>query len=240
MADARVLKIYAGKVIAIDGPAGSGKSTIARRIAAALGFTYLDTGAMYRATAWIANEKKLDLTDQDNLHQLLVGWDVRLIVEEGKNKVYFGEEEITEAIRSAAVTARVSEVAAEPIIREFLVAVQRKYLKSGSVVLEGRDTGTVVAPRADVKIYLDAEMKTRAMRRMLEYIQDGKDTTLEEQTKKMSYRDQQDLNRAVGPLKKAPDAVVIDTTELNIEEVTDKVLRVCKARMSGAKAGSGK
>jgi cytidylate kinase len=232
MAGNAKLKKFAGKVIAIDGPAGSGKSTIARRVAERLGMEYLDTGALYRAVAWRALERKLDINNPDQLRELLSDWEIRLESDGPVTRVFYRDKEITEEIRSPEVTAHVSEVADHPKIREFLVLWQQKRIAGGGVVLEGRDTGTVVAPKADVKIYLDGNLRTRAERRLLEYAHRGVNTSLEEQVEKLAERDRRDFTRPVGALKKAEDAITIDTTNLNIEQVTDAVLRVCHARMA--------
>lgn len=231
--------MYAGKVIAIDGPAGSGKSTVARKVAQRLGFEYLDTGAMYRAVAWVAREENLDLADPENLRQLITGWNVRFEYDGELTRVFYGDAEITDAIRDEESTAGASDVARHPKIREFLVMLQKKRIATGSVVLEGRDIGTVVAPRADVKIFLDAAPRTRAERRLLEYAQRGIPSSLAEQMEKLAERDAQDSGREVSPLRKASDAITVDTTHLNIEEAVDAVLRTCKTRMAPAGTAGG-
>jgi cytidylate kinase len=234
MAGARSLKMFAGKVIAIDGPAGSGKSTIARHIARRLGFEYLDSGALYRATAWIVMEMNLEFSKPEDLRTLFSNWDVDLRSEGDETRVFFGEQEITTAIRSQAVTTLVSDVADHPKIREFLVLWQRKRIAKGGVIIEGRDIGTVVAPKADVKIYLDAELHTRAERRLLEYVRNGIDTTLAEQIEKLTERDRRDKDRPVGSLRKAPDSITIDTTNMNIDQAADAAIHACRTRMTAA------
>lgn len=234
------MKIYAGKVIAIDGPAGSGKSTIARKIAERLGFEYLDTGAMYRAVAWVMREEKLDPDKLDDFEYMRNNWDVTFHYDGVRTVVHYGSRDISEDIRNEEITAASSAVALRPRVREFMVALQQQRIARGSVVLEGRDTGTVVAPRAHVKIFLVADPRTRAQRRFLEYMQNGIATSVEEQLEKMAERDRQDAGRAVGPLAKAPDAIVVDTTELNIEEAVEAVLKVCKTRMSPAITSGGR
>jgi len=229
------LKMFAGKVVAIDGPAGSGKSTVARRVAQRLGFEYLNTGAMYRAAAWITLKKNLDLNRPEDLRTLLTDWDVRLENKRDQTLVFHGNEEITAALHTEEVTAQASEIALHPKVRESLVLWQKKKIAGGGVVLEGRDTGTVVAPRADVKIYLDAAPRVRAVRRLLEYARRGIHTTLVEQVEKLAARDRQDAQREAGPLRKAPDAITIDTTDMNIEEATEAAFQACRIRMLGVK-----
>jgi len=228
------LKKFAGKVIAIDGPAGSGKSTIARGVAERLGLEYLDTGALYRAMAWSALKEKLDVNNPAELDRLLAAWQVKLVSEGTQTQVFYAGQDITQEIRSPEVTTHVSEVADNPKIREFLVRWQQKRIAGGGVVLEGRDTGTVVAPKADVKIYLDGDLRTRSERRLLEYVHRGVSTTLDEQMEKLAERDRRDFTRPVGALKKADDAITVDTTQLNIEQVIDAVLRTCHTRMASA------
>ncbi len=232
--------MYAGKVIAIDGPAGSGKSTIARMVARRLGFEYLDTGAMYRAAAWVVREEKLNLADPQNLQRLVTGWKVSFIHDGELTRVYHRDREITEAIRDEEITASASDVARLPKIREFLVVLQKKRIATGSVVAEGRDIGTVVAPRADVKIYLDATPRTRAERRLLEYAQRGIPSTLKEQIEKLADRDKQDSERQASPLRKAADAILVDATKMNIEEAAEAVLLICKTRMVSAASSGGR
>jgi cytidylate kinase len=233
------LKKFAGKVIAIDGPAGSGKSTIARRVAERLGMEYLDTGALYRAVAWSALKNNMDVNNPEQLRELLSAWEVRLENDGELTRVFYAGEEITEGIRSPEVTTHVSEVADHPKVREFLVLWQQKRIANGGVVLEGRDIGTVVAPRADVKIYLDGELRTRAERRLLEYVRRGVNTSLAEQMEKLAERDRRDFTRPVGAFKKANDAITVNTTDMNIEQVTDAVLRICHMRMAQTYATGG-
>ena len=233
MAGNQPLKKFAGKVITIDGPAGSGKSTIARRIAQRLGFEYLDTGALYRATAWMAMELNLDISKPEDLRTLLSRWDIDLKSEGDQTQVFYGGQDISAAIRGPAVTTLVSDVADHPKIRDFLVLWQHKRIAAGGVIVEGRDIGTVVAPRAEVKIYLDATLHTRAERRLLEYVRKGINTTLAEQTEKLAERDGRDKNRPVGALCKAADSITVDTTNMNIDQATDAVMQVCRVRMSG-------
>lgn len=226
-------------MIAIDGPAGSGKSTVARQVARRLGFEYVDTGAMYRAAAWIAVKKNLDPGRPEDLRTLLNSWDIRTEDGGDQTRVFYGGREITAEIRTEEVTTRASEVALNPKVREFLVLWQQKKIASGGVVLEGRDTTTVVAPRADVKVYLDAALRTRAERRLLEYARRGIHSTLDEQREKLAERDQQDKQRAVGPLRKAPDAITVDTTKMNVEQAVETVLRLCKTRMAEPSVSGG-
>jgi cytidylate kinase len=195
-------------VIAIDGPAGAGKSTVARALAAALGFTYLDSGAMYRCVAL------LSLESPDTEPAALAG-DARIELGE---RVLLDGRDVTEAIRTPQVSERASLVAADPAVREALVARQRALLAAGDWVAEGRDIGTVVAPHANLKIYLDADPAERARRRAAERGADP-GAVLAEQT----ARDERDSGRAASPLQAASDAVVLDTTGLSVEQVVTRI-----------------
>ena len=232
--------MYAGKVITIDGPAGSGKSTIARRIAERLGFEYLDTGAMYRAVAWVMRQEKLNPDNPDDIAYLINNWNVTFKPDGNRTIVLYGTRNITEDLRDEDITEASSAVALRAPIREFMVSLQRQRIARGGVVLEGRDTGTVVAPRADAKIFLVADPRTRAERRFLELMQRGITSSVEEQMKKLAERDKQDSRRAVGPLRKAADAITVDTTDMNIEEATEAVLKICKTRMGVSVAMGGR
>ena len=216
-------------VVAIDGPAGSGKSTVAKKVAKRLGFLYIDTGAMYRALTLDAINKKLDLNDDDELIKLSQNVDIKLQNTGDNLKVFLRDDDVSEKIRTMEVTTQVKHVASVKGVRENMVKLQRKLSKtSKGSVLEGRDIGTVVFPDAKYKIYLDAGFDTRVKRRFDELKEKGYDVPIDEVKNDVSARDNADMTRQVGPLKKADDAEVIDTTDMTIEEVTEKILSFVK------------
>jgi cytidylate kinase len=217
-------------VVAIDGPAGAGKSTIARLVAAKLGFTFIDSGAMYRAIAFWGLREGVDLNDHHKMEQLAVAADIAL--EPAGPGVRLNGEEITEAVRTEAVSAGASRVATIPGVRRALVEKQRALAAVTSVVMEGRDIGTVVFPAADVKIYLDADPAERAKRRFGDLGADASITTV---TAQISERDQRDRTRAEAPLTQAPDAVYLDTTGMSLMETEQAVLKIVRERISNGK-----
>jgi CMP/dCMP kinase len=215
-------------VIAIDGPAGAGKSTIARRLAARLGFTYIDTGAMYRAVALWARRQNVDPADMHRMEQLARA--AAIALEPASGRVLLNGEDVSEAIRAPEIAAAASQVAAIPAVRRALVDKQRAMSASASVVMEGRDIGTVVFPDADVKIFLDADPSERIRRRMEETGQ-----APERLAEQLKERDERDRTRAESPLVQAPDAVYIDSTGLTPVEVEEAILRVIRAKLSNGK-----
>ena len=223
---------FRGKVITIDGPAGSGKSTTARLLARRLGFEYLDTGATYRAVALMAKRGNVDLADDAAVRQMLARFAMHFEARTDANHVFLNDEDVTAAIRTPEIDRLVSPVAAHVGIRRFLAAWQRERAAHGNVVLEGRDTGTVVCPDADVKIFLEASLETRAHRRQKDFQKAGLPDALDELQKDIVRRDRADSERAHGPLKRADDAVVVDTSDLSIDAQVEKVYGVCLARLS--------
>jgi len=215
-------------VIAIDGPAGAGKSTIARRLATRLGFTYIDSGAMYRAVALWALRQKLDPSDMHRMQQLALAAGITL-ASDGE-RVLLDSEDITEAIRAPEVSKAASLVATIPGVRRALVEKQRAIGAQNNVVMEGRDIGSVVFPNADLKIFLDADAEERARRRAMEV--NGDRDVISQQIRE---RDERDRTRAEAPLTQAPDAVYVDSTSLSIEEVEETILRLVRARISNGK-----
>jgi cytidylate kinase len=216
------------KVIAIDGPGGSGKSTTARLLAAKLGYSYLDTGAMYRALTYFAVVKGIAPSDGPKLTALAKVVDIEFKTEADVNHVFINGEEVTNEIRTPAVTAMVSEVSAHKGVREAMVAKQKEIGKKGSIVAEGRDTTTVVFPDADVKVYMDASARQRAQRRLIDLAKMGVSTTLDEQVADLERRDAFDSGRAHSPLVRARDAMVIDTTNLTIEDQVERIITLLK------------
>ena len=222
-------------VVAIDGPAGAGKSTIARRVAEKLGYLYLDTGAMYRAVALWALRLNVALDDMHRLEQLALSAAITL---EGA-RVTLNGEDVSEAIRTPEVSAAASQVSAVPAVRRALVDKQRAMAESTSVVMEGRDIGTVVFPNAAVKIFLDASAEVRALRRHDELAARGAEPDQDQVARDINERDQRDRARAEAPLVQAPDAVLLDSTTLTLEQVEEAVLRLVRARTSNGKPLKG-
>lgn len=214
-----------GLIIAVDGPAGSGKSTVSRMAAGKLNYLYVDTGAMYRALTWKALHTNTGLMDEAGLIKLAKRTSIKL--EKGR-KVFVDGIDVTDDIRNPEVTNEVHRIANIPEIRECMVTLQRKMGEEGGVVLEGRDIGTVVFPDADRKIYLDAEIKERARRRHAELEEHGHSTRLNDVEEEMHRRDETDKGRKVAPLRIAGDAVVIDTTHMNISQVVETILTIAK------------
>ncbi len=207
-------------IIAIDGPAASGKSSVAKLLARRLNYLYIDTGAMYRAITLIALRSHVDLNDQQAITKLLLDCDIQV----GKEFIYLNGEDVTSAIRSSPVTENVSLISSYPKVREAMMIKQREIGKDGGVVMDGRDIGTYVFPSADVKIYQTADAQTRALRRYQENKIHGREMTLEEVLQDIIRRDKYDSTREYAPLKKANDATLIDTTSLSAEDVVAKIL----------------
>lgn len=218
-----------GKVIAIDGPAGSGKSTTAKIVAERLGYTYLDTGAMYRALTYYALENKINPADEKKLAEIAEQLPLEFRRKDGGNLVYLNGQDISSEIRTPEVTKNVSEVSAHLLVRKAMVAKQKEFGMNGSIVAEGRDTTTVVFPDADLKIYMDASVKERARRRLLDLSNMGIESDLGAQEQDICRRDEYDSGREHSPLTRAEDAVVIDTTNLTIEEQVDRIVELFQA-----------
>jgi cytidylate kinase len=219
----------AAHIITIDGPSGVGKSTISRRVAAHYGYTYLDTGAMYRAVAWYLLERGADIEDASAVESELDQISITLIPAKQENDdvgVLVNGEDISDRIRTPDISLAASTVSALPAVRTKLTALQRQIGSLGRVVAEGRDTGTVVFPEATNKFYLDATPETRTMRRAQQLRERGKAVDEEELLEMTIARDTQDSERPIAPLKKADDAVHIDTTELNVDQVFEAIRKL--------------
>ena len=222
----------AGFVVAIDGPAASGKSTTARQVAERLGFLYLDTGAMYRAVTWKALEEGIDPDDAEALERLVARIRLELVDGPAGARVQVDGEDVTERIREPRISREVSRVSRIPAVRRAMVAAQRAMGERGSVVVEGRDIGTVVFPRAAVKIFLAASIEERARRRREELRGAGTEQDLDELREEIRRRDELDSAREDSPLREAEDAVRIDTTGLTVEEQVERVVAIARAAAS--------
>jgi cytidylate kinase len=218
-------------VVAIDGPSGAGKSTIARRLADRLQFTYIDTGAMYRAVALWGVRQGVDMGDMHRMEQLATAAQISL----SRGRIELNGEDVTEEIRGAEVTNGASKIAVIPGVRRAMVAKQRAIGEQSSVVMEGRDIGTVVFPDAAVKIYLDAQISERVRRRLQELRAKGQNQGAEELAVHMRERDQRDMARADSPLSQAPDAVYLDSTSLSIDDVEEAILKIVRARVANGR-----
>lgn len=213
-------------VVAIDGPAGAGKSTVAKLAAKELGYTYIDTGAMYRAVAWKTLQAGKDVTDALIL-DVVRDIDVRLAYANGVTQVFVDGQDITGEIRTPEVSHIVSQVAALGPVREKMVDLQRRMATEGGVLMDGRDIATHVLPNADVKIFLTASIEERAQRRWKEMKEKGYDMSLEELQKDIAARDKADSEREISPLVQADDATLLDTTGLSIDGVVARILAMC-------------
>lgn len=206
------------KIIAVDGPAGAGKSTVSKIVAAKLGYTYIDTGAMYRAVALKSSRSCEDLVDIiDNIEIEL----------DDRARVFLDGAEVTKEIRTSEISKLASDVSKFPFVRKKLTELQRKMAQRGSVIMDGRDIGTQVLPNADLKIFLTASIEERARRRFEELQAKGQEVNFEDIKKEIALRDKQDSEREIAPLKQAEDAILIDSTNLTIDEVAGKILQLC-------------
>lgn len=212
--------------IAIDGPAGAGKSTIAKRLAKKLGFIYVDTGAMYRAMAYYFLQHDIDAKDESAIAAACPDVDVTITYENGEQQVLLNRENVNGVIRNEEVGNMASSTSVYPVVRKKLVELQRQLAKSADVIMDGRDIGTCVLPNAQVKIYLTASSATRAKRRFDELTEKGVSCDLAEIEKDIIDRDYRDMHRETSPLCQAEDAVLVDSSEMNIDEVVDAIYQV--------------
>ena len=218
--------------IAIDGPSGSGKSTLAKGLAKELGYVYVDTGAIYRTVGLFAKRNSIDPHDEEALSARFADIDISLKWEDGAQKIFLSDEDVSELIRTPEASMYASAVSALPKVRAFLLDMQRSFAKKSNVIMDGRDIGTVILPDAQVKIFMQAHPEERARRRMLELNAKGKNVTFEEVYADMVLRDKNDSSREVAPCIPAEDAVVFDNTGLDIPQTVKKALEIIKEKLS--------
>lgn len=220
--------------ITIDGPAGAGKSTIARIIADKLQILYIDTGAMYRAITYMALEKGVSCEDEQSLVRIAKETEIQFVrTPQGEQRVICQGRDVTQEIRQPQVSRKVSQVASFPGVRQVLVKKQQEMARNRDVVMDGRDAGTVILPDADCKIFLTATLEERSRRRCRELWEKGYKVKPEEVSKELQLRDKMDRERPVGPLCPAPGAVVVDSTNMTLNQVVDRILRICKTQKDG-------
>ena len=217
-------------IIAIDGPAGAGKSTVCKLLAKKLGFLYLDTGAMFRALAWALLQEKGYL-HLDGLGEYLPGLPLHFSISESSLKIHYKGSQLNEELRSPEISDAASRISQLQPVRSFLLTWQRKLAEQGDIVAEGRDTATVVFPKADLKIFLTADLPTRIKRRRDEYIEKGLNISYEEMERSIRDRDEADMNRDLAPMRPAEGAVVVDSSQLDIMGVVDRLAEAARARM---------
>jgi CMP/dCMP kinase len=217
--------------IAIDGPAAAGKSTVAKIVAEKLSYVYIDTGAMYRALTYKAISNGINLENEDGLYHTLLNTNIRLVPSSNGQFVFLDEQNVTNEIRTSMVTNSVSIVSKHQKVREEMVRRQQEFGASGGVVMDGRDIGTHVLPRAEVKVFLRASVEERAIRRHVENLEKGFPSDLAQLKEEIARRDKIDSEREIAPLKKADDAVEIDTTSMGIEDVVDQIMGIVRERM---------
>lgn len=214
--------------VAIDGPAGAGKSTIAKQVAKQLGFIYVDTGAMYRAMALFFLKHQILADDEKKIADLCEDIDISIVYEDGEQKVLLNGENVTGQIRAEEVGKMASATSVYGCVREKLVSLQRQLAKSANVIMDGRDIGTCVLPDAQVKVYLTASSFVRAKRRYDELQEKGIDCDLREIQKDIEDRDERDMHRAISPLRQAEDAKLVDSSDMTIPEVVDAIIALCQ------------
>ena len=217
--------------VAIYGPAGAGKSTIAKAAAKALGFVYLDTGAIYRTVAWHITMMGIGPKDTDHVPALLDDANIEIQFQDDGQHMILNGKDITGEIRTPEIGACASQVAAQPAVRAFLLDLQRDLAKSHNIIMDGRDIGTVVLPNASLKIYLTASPEKRAQRRYEEYLQKGQKAVYEEVLADQKKRDYDDMHRKIAPLKQAKDAIVIDTTDMELQKAIDTVTGLMREKL---------
>ena len=220
--------------IAIDGPSGAGKSTLAKKLAAYYGYVYVDTGAIYRTTGLACVKNGIACKDEEKIKELLPTLNIEIKYDEdGLQKMYLNGEDVSKEIRTPEISIAASDVSSLGLVRDFLLDMQRKFARDYNVILDGRDIGTVVLPDAQCKIYLTASAEKRALRRMIELEEKGTPQPYEEVLKDIEYRDYQDSHREVAPLKKAEDAVQLDTSDLDLDESFAALKEIVDEKLKG-------
>ena len=217
--------------IAIDGPSGTGKSTVAKLLAKKLSFVYIDTGAMYRAVGLYCYRNGIDIDDEESVVNSLDNIDINMFYKDGVQEIELNGEIVSDAIRENHISKCASVVSAYQPVRDRLVTMQRALAEKNSVIMDGRDIGTVVLPDANLKVYMTVEDEVRAQRRYKELIEKGQDVTYEKVLEELKERDYRDMNRENSPLKKADDAIIVDNTNTTIDEVVDKVYDLFKEKV---------
>ena len=217
--------------VAIDGPSGAGKSSLARRCAQELGFLYVDTGAIYRTVGLAALRRGIDRKDEAQVAAILPELDIALRYEDGEQRMFLNGEDVSREIRLPEISLCASDVSAHATVRDYLMETQRRLARENRVIMDGRDIGTVVLPDAPLKIYLTASAQARAERRMKELAAKGVEQPFEEVLREIVQRDEQDMSREVAPLRRAEDAVLVDTTEIDFEESFRLLCRIIRERM---------
>lgn len=220
-------------IVAIDGPSGSGKSTVAKCLAGKLGYMYIDTGAMYRAVALQAKRDNIDINDSAALIRLCESVKLEFVPDNGGLRTILNGEDVSEAIRTPEMSMAASDISARKEVRQALLSLQRRMGENGGVVLEGRDVGTVIFPNAEAKFFLDASLEERGKRRYKELAAKGMNVSLEQTVEDVRKRDINDSSREIAPLKMADDAVLVDSTNIGVEEVVGKMIEVVEEKVIG-------
>ena len=224
--------------IAIDGPSGAGKSTLAKAIAARLHIVYVDTGALYRTVGYFVRSRDVDPKNGEAVAALLPEVEIRVRYEDGVQRVYLNGEDLGDKIRTPEMSLYASAVSAIPAVRSFLLETQKSIARENSVIMDGRDIGTVILPDADVKIFLTASIEARARRRYIELTEKGQSVVYEDVLREMELRDGNDRNRAVAPAIPAPDALFFDNSGMTIEEGVDAILAIIREKVPAALGGA--
>ncbi len=215
-----------GIIITVDGPSGAGKGTLARAIAKRLRYSYLDTGAMYRAIALLVHRKNINIDNEKRLSEMLLQTHISFERDQNSNpRVFLNREDVTEEIRTPEISKLSSDVATKKVVRDYLRGMQRRIARKGNIVAEGRDMGTYVFPNADFKFYVDASLSERARRRRIQLKESGIKVSIEEVKSNIEGRDKQDKERLESPLHPAPDAVIIDTTNLTVDTAVEMIMK---------------